>query len=144
MATLPMPERPRRGSCFCGAVTFIVRNEPRWACHCHCESCRKASGAAFVTWVTFARGDFHVTSGEIAWHHSSTGVTRGHCPVCGTSLTYEHVERADEIDVTLASLDDSTGINPERHIWTQDQAPWFTFDDELPTFDTTGSGARED
>ena len=40
-----------RGGCLCGAVTFVASGPPKWVAHCHCSMCRRAHGAAFVTWV---------------------------------------------------------------------------------------------
>lgn len=46
-----------RGRCACGRVRFVARFPSRFNAHCHCESCRRAHGAAFVTWA----GETHVT-----------------------------------------------------------------------------------
>lgn len=75
-----------------------------------------------------------VSSGEIAWHHSAPGVTRGLCSNCGTSLTYEHKDRVGEIDVTLTSFDEPSEFTPAAHIWVEDKLPWVNIDDGLPQF----------
>lgn len=137
MAT--MTEPTYTGRCFCGEVQFKVTGPDMFACHCHCESCRRASGAPFVTWTTFARDKLVFTSGTIVEHHSTAGVTRGHCGVCGTSLTYEHVDRAGQIDITLASLDDAPQIEPRAHIWVEDKVAWLSIDDGLPQYQTTAT-----
>ncbi|NOX95266.1 MAG: hypothetical protein GXP04_09290 [Alphaproteobacteria bacterium] len=41
------------GGCQCGAHRFEIISTPKFACKCHCKSCRKATGAAFSTWVGF-------------------------------------------------------------------------------------------
>ena len=105
-----------------------------YACFCHCESCQRAAGAAYVPWATFEKSTFGVTSGEMAEHHSSPGVTRGFCHDCGTSLTYEHEDRAGQIDVTLTSFDDPSGFSPQSHIWVEDKQPWVRIDDGLPQY----------
>ncbi len=33
------------GRCLCGAVEFEAQGAPKWVCWCHCESCRRHSGA---------------------------------------------------------------------------------------------------
>ena len=130
------------GRCFCGQVRFELTGEPIFACHCHCESCRHAAGAAFVTWVSFDREALVLTSGTIAEYRSSPGVRRGHCADCGTTLTYWLDKRADEIDIAVASLDDTSGIEPEAHIWVQDKAPWLAINDGLPQYTTTVSAGE--
>jgi hypothetical protein len=40
------------GACLCGAVQFELQLPATWVAHCHCTMCRRAHGAAFVTWVS--------------------------------------------------------------------------------------------
>ena len=122
------------GHCFCGRVKFEVAGPAKYACFCHCESCQRAAGGAYVPWATFEKSTFVVTAGEIAQHHSSPGVTRGLCRECGTSLTYEHEDRVGQIDVTLTSFDDPSEFSPQAHIWVEDKAPWVIIGDDLPQF----------
>ncbi len=137
-----MIDRTETGRCFCGQLTFAVAGPAKFACFCHCESCRRASGGAFVPWGTFTRDEFEVMSGVLTLHHSSEGVTRGHCADCGTSLTYEHTKREGQIDVALTCFDDPSQFTPQAHIWTVDKLPWVRIDDELPVFETTVSAAE--
>lgn len=128
-----------RGRCFCGAIRFSVESPVRYACYCHCASCQRAAGAPVVAWATFAREGFEVIEGEVRWHASSPGVTRGHCPDCGSCLSYEHVKRSGEIDITLNTLDDPSAIRPQSHIWVEDKQPWLAINDELPKYRQTVS-----
>jgi hypothetical protein len=64
--------------------------------------------------------------------HSSTGVERGFCGACGTTLTYNHAQRNEEIDFTLASLEEPAELAPQVHIWVQDKIAWVRIDDGLP------------
>ena len=130
------------GQCFCGHVRYELSGEPKFACHCHCESCRRAAGAAFVTWVTFAGDDLALTSGTISEYRSSPGVRRGHCAICGTTITYWWDKRPEEIDIALATLDDTTGIDPSAHIWVEDKVPWLVINDGLPQYKTTISAGE--
>ena len=130
------------GRCFCGQVRYELTGKPIFACHCHCESCRRAAGAAFVTWVSFARDSLALTSGTITEYRSSPGVRRGHCAVCGTTITYWWGKRPQEIDIAVASLDDTTGIEPSAHIWVEDKPPWLVINDDLPQYKTTVSAGE--
>lgn len=122
------------GKCLCGSVRFRVEGPERYACFCHCRSCQHASGGAFVPWAVFSKSSFAVTSGTLARYGSSPGVRRGYCADCGTSLTYEHEKRDDDIDITLTSLADPSAIAPRAHIWVQDKLPSVTISDDLPQF----------
>lgn len=124
------------GGCLCRAIRYQATGKPLYLCYCHCESCRRAAGAAMVAWGTFLRSNFALTKGELNEFVSSPSVSRGFCAACGTSLTYRRDGRPLEIDVTLASLDDPTLLKPDVHIWVRDKLPWVTIDDGLPRFET--------
>jgi len=123
-----------KGRCFCGEVRFEVTGPDKFACFCHCESCRRAAGGVYVPWATFVKSTFVVTSGKMSKHHSSPMITRGLCRQCGTSLTYEREDRQGEIDVTLTSFDDPSQFSPTAHIWVEDKLPWIDITDGLPQY----------
>jgi hypothetical protein len=122
------------GGCFCGNVRYEIEAPEKFACFCHCESCQRSAGAPVVAWATHSRDSFKVTHGNMHWHQSSPGVTRGICANCGTSITYENENRPGEIDVTLNSLDDPGQPVLRAHIWTEDKQSWLTIDDSLPVY----------
>ncbi|MGB9646843.1 MAG: hypothetical protein WCB44_17235 [Stellaceae bacterium] len=45
------------GSCLCGAVRFVATSQPESVVWCHCESCRKHSGAPVSVFVAFKRDE---------------------------------------------------------------------------------------
>ena len=92
-----------------------------------------------MTWVTFELDGLALTSGAIAEYRSSPGVRRGHCAACGTTITYAQDKRPGEIDIAVSSLDSTTGIEPEAHIWVEDKVPWLVISDDLPQYRTTVS-----
>ena len=122
------------GGCLCGAVRYEVGGPASHLCYCHCNSCRRASGSPLVAWGTFVRTGWQVVSGELCEYRSSPAVLRGFCARCGGALTYSHAERAAEIDVTLASLDEAGTLAPQMHVWVADKLPWVAIDDGLPRF----------
>lgn len=136
-----MTETVYAGRCFCGDVRFEVAGPVQYSAFCHCASCRRASGGAFVAWVTFDKHGLHWRSGTIMHHASSPGVTRGHCPRCGTSLTYEEIDRAGQVDITLASFEDPARFQPAAHIWMEDRLPCIEVGDQLPRY-SRGTGSK--
>jgi hypothetical protein len=115
-----------RGRCHCGHVRFVARFPSRFACHCHCESCRRAHGAAFVTWVGFPTTQVTVTEGAgvLAVHESSPGTFRKFCVRCGTKLFFESTRWAGETHVTLAAFDDPIDRAPDRHAFFEEHVGW--------------------
>ena len=79
------------GACYCGRIQFAVQSPPRFVCHCHCENCRRAHGAGFVTWAGFPAAQFAFEQGEgdLGRYMTDTGATRSFCKICGTTLFYE-------------------------------------------------------
>lgn len=120
-----------RGRCYCGRVVFRVEGPVRTPCICHCESCRRAAGAASVAWGTVDSRRYHLEQGALQ-QVQRADVKRGFCAECGTSLTYQ--SGPDAIDFTLASLDDPTRWPPQMHIWVQDKLPWIVISDDLPQY----------
>jgi len=49
------------GSCLCGAARFVATGQPESVAWCHCESCRKHSGALVSVFVAFKRNAYVVT-----------------------------------------------------------------------------------
>jgi len=122
------------GGCLCGAVRYRLDEVPRECAFCHCRSCRKSSGAAFVPWGTVDLESFHLTLEKLSIAKTSEGVERGFCGLCGSTITYWNIGRPAEIDITLVSLDDETLARPRTHIWTEDKLPWVTISDGLPQY----------
>lgn len=123
-----------RGGCLCGEVRFAASGESMHPTLCHCESCRRSSGAPAVAWTTFARGGFRFTEGTPTEHRSSPGVTRTFCSRCGSALTYARDELPDEIDVVVAALDEPADAPPADETWCDDRLPWMDRVGTLPRF----------
>ena len=87
-----------------------------------------------MTWVTFPADAFRLLKGKLTERRSSPGVTRGHCAECGTSISYAHDDRADDIDITATSFDDTSFVVPQAHIWLEDKQPWVEVNDQLAKY----------
>ena len=129
-----MTETMLTGRCLCGAVRYRAGAPIYPPTFCHCESCRRASGAHAVAWLTVQRATFTYTAVTAAGNASSPGVLREFCSRCGTPLTYRSAKRADEVDIALTTLDAPGAIVPIDHIWMEDALPWDRPADGLPQF----------
>lgn len=121
------------GGCLCGGTRYRIEGELRNLCDCHCEDCRRSSGAPYVTWGTVAREKVTVTAGGVR-KVPHAGRVRSFAACCGTHLFFEDSADAPAMDVTIASLDDPRGFAPERIIWVEDRLPWVKLDDRLPAY----------
>lgn len=130
-------EADATGGCLCGAVRYAARGAGFHATLCHCASCRRATGAPVVAWVSFAADGFRFTSGTPGRYRSSAEVERTFCTACGTPLTYRHDTLPDEVDVTTASLDDPSAFAPADQTWTSERLPWLSVATDLLAFART-------
>ena len=107
-----------RGRCHCGRVRFVA--------HCHCESCRRAHSAAFVTWVGFNTPQVEVTEGveQVGVHESSPGTFRKFCRACGTKLFFEGAKWPGETHIALAAFDDPVDRAPQGDAFYAEHVPW--------------------
>jgi hypothetical protein len=112
------------GGCYCGDVRYSATSRPFNRSNCHCENCRRAIGAQSVAWITVKRSDFRFDKGTPTRYHAETDAWRTFCPRCGTSLTYEHPESPEEIDITTGSVDQATNLAPMRDSFPEEKLPW--------------------
>lgn len=124
------------GGCQCGAVRYRISGDPVYVALCHCEDCRKSSGAPMTSWSAFAEQDVTFTAGEPRHFRSSENGTRSFCPTCGTGLLYRNpVVLPGLIDIQAATLDDPSALPPQIHVQTADRLGWIDDIDALPKFE---------
>lgn len=112
------------GGCLCGAIRYAAAGGPLWLGHCHCASCRRATGAPLVTYAGFPTERFSYQAGEPARFQSSPGVTRRFCGRCGTPLTYDGERWPGEVHVMVCTFDRPEIVTPKRHVFTEEKLPW--------------------
>ncbi len=128
-----MPE----GGCQCGAVRYRLGGAMQGAGICHCESCRRSTGAQSVAWITVPAEGFTLLRGEPVAYASSPGVIRRFCGRCGTALTYQ--SEPESVDVTIASLDDPEAVVPVKEIWLSHRLSWEAVDPSRPGYPEGGT-----
>jgi hypothetical protein len=132
--------RRLQGACLCGAVIFELNTPTNFVGHCHCSMCRRAHGAAYVTWVGVPAAGFRLTKGEevLVDYQSSEHVTRHFCGRCGSPLFCNDARHANEVHLTLAHLNRETGLKPEAHYFFDSRATWSNIEDDLPKLSGEG------
>ncbi|AUG54434.1 GFA family protein [Thalassospira marina] len=104
------------GGCLCGAVRFSVSGAPLGSNHCHCNMCRKDSGAGISTFVSFPASAV-IWNGKPTDYESSPGKYRGFCPKCGSSITWRKASDDSFIDFRLGTFDDPSAFRAQKHLW---------------------------
>jgi hypothetical protein len=132
-----------RGACLCGAVRFSAALPSKWVAHCHCTYCRRAHGAAFVTWAGFPTAQVTVDADAQAptWYASSPGARRGFCGRCGSPMFFESERWPGETHVARALFIDELDRAPSAHVFYETHVPWLVLDDALPKKSSTSSSA---
>jgi hypothetical protein len=119
-----MKKSPVIGRCYCGEARYSSTSQPFHQANCHCDNCRRAVGAQAVAWITVKLSDFRWDKGKPSRYQTETGAWRTFCPRCGTSLSYEHDERPNEIDITTASLVHPADFAPTKDVFPEEKLPW--------------------
>jgi len=121
------------GGCMCGAVRYRIQGPFSYSAHCHCRSCQRAVGAGFVTYTAVPSDRLEIRKGEMAIYNSSSGVRRGYCRDCGTSLLYA-AEGWDDPAIMTATLDDPSVATPSSNAYTADKLTWVMLDPALKEY----------
>jgi hypothetical protein len=131
-------KRSLEGGCLCGEIRYRVSGEIIDAGYCHCRICQRASGAPVVAWLTVPAGSFSYLMGTPSVYRSSAQSQREFCGGCGTQLLFRRIQSPETVDVTIASIDDPSQIEPGYHIWRESRIRWFETADTLPRYDDSG------
>ena len=103
------------GGCLCGDVRIVATGRPYRVGLCHCLDCRKHHGALFNAYAVFP-GDAVMIEGETRDYAG-----RCFCPRCGSSV---YARSADEIEVSLGSLDAPDQLTPTYELWSLRREAW--------------------
>ncbi len=120
------------GHCYCGAVKFEASGQPVWVGHCHCESCRRASGSVMTSFATYNLDKVVFTGAMPARFPTEDGVVRSFCGHCGSPLAYESSGKKNQIDLHLGLFDDLEQIKPQDHTHYAEKVSWLQADEQLP------------
>ena len=99
------------GRCFCGSLTWRSNGTILWSAFCHCEDCRRAASADYVSWFGVLRASLS-WSGPRKIYRSSTKVMRSFCGSCGAPASFESEKFPNETHLYAASLDDTDTARP--------------------------------
>lgn len=127
------------GGCLCGAIRYRSTAPPMRCMICHCEYCRKHSGAPCLSFVHFPVDGFSWLGAQPQRYRSSRYAERGFCSECGSTVSMHEEVLEDRVQIALGSLDEPDKVRPDDHVWTESQIPWFVVEDDLPRFPKSSS-----
>jgi len=122
MSTDPIP--PFTGRCRCGSVSYLCEAAPIWQSHCHCESCRRATGGLFGSYVGALDGTWRWTGELPAVYQPGGAVERSFCLICGSPIAYRSAEFPGQIHFLAGSLTDVTAFAPAHQSFPEEAMEW--------------------
>ncbi|EAW13235.1 GFA family protein [Aspergillus clavatus NRRL 1] len=123
----------RSGSCLCGAVQYKLAGDPEKLFICHCESCQKATGSAFMANCWYQESQLEITQGQdsIQVYNDKATATgeplqRSFCGTCGSRLFHRNnsMVEAQYVSVSSGTIDDRDGLEPTIELWQRNRRPW--------------------
>ena len=128
-----------QGGCQCGTVRYEVTGAPKRIVVCHCMDCQQQSSSAFGMTMVVAEEDFRLTQGALKTYESTSAAGRGKlgafCPDCGTRIYHQTEWRKGMISVKPGTLDDTSWLKPEMHLWTCHKQPWVILPEDVDIYD---------
>ena len=121
-----------KGSCFCGQVRYEVSGPVLQIAACHCNLCRRMSGAAFTTYLLVRNEDFTLFSGQSMLSRVSLTerMTKHFCAHCGAPIFNSNAAvHAGLAMLYLGTVVGSEEFAPRIDIFCDDKLPWVVLDE---------------
>lgn len=115
------------GGCLCGAVRYKVIGEHVRVANCHCNNCRKVTGASFATNALVKEEDLVIESGVTnSYQHkldSENMITKKFCPECGSQIFSNGTGSPGVVGIKVGSIDDANDIKPQITVYAASALP---------------------
>ncbi len=135
------------GGCACGAVRYRLTREPMFTHCCHCTQCQRLTGSAFVLNAIIENDAIDVLSGTVAVTKGPTEHDSPHdiyrCTACQTALWSDYGGRPNYRFVRVGTLDNSSAVAPDVHIFVRSKLDWVVIPEGQRTFDVYYSTKAE-
>lgn len=117
------------GGCACGAVRYRMNREPMFVHCCHCTSCQRETGTAFVINALVESDSVEILKGSpkpvMTPSESGRGQQIWRCRECEVALWSNYGGARDILRfVRVGTLDAPREIEPDIHIYTRSKLPW--------------------
>ena len=114
------------GSCYCNAVQFKLNCEPKAVVNCHCNFCRKHSGAAFSTFVVVPETALEIIAGQdsIVRFSFKADAHKHFCKHCGSPVFNQNARYPGLRMIYLGVISEPRDFSPVANIYCESQLPW--------------------
>jgi hypothetical protein len=126
------------GGCACGAVRYRLTSEPLFVHCCHCLNCQRQTGSAFVVNLLIEADRVELVACEprpVDVPRDDGSVQRIYrCPSCQVAVFSEYGWPEVRF-VRGGTLDETSAVRPDVHIFTRSKLPWVAIPDDTPSFE---------
>lgn len=126
------PAPPITGRCYCGRYRVEAPVRPLTVTYCHCDDCRRLSGAPVAAFAAFASGDVTYDPPLGPGTSVNPGVERWFCETCGTQLCATYAYLPNQVYLPIGLLDQAADLPPDGHSHADCALPWLHIVDDLP------------
>src|SRR5712691_12458335 len=128
----------REGGCACGAVRYRLTSDPLFTNCCHCLNCQRQTGSAFVINLLIEADRVELLAGD----PQPVDVPRDdgsrqkifRCSTCQVAV-FSQYTRPEVRFVRGGTLDQTSSVVPDVHIFTRSKLCWITLPDSAPAFE---------
>ena len=123
------------GQCLCGQVSYKSHAEPVLILNCHCEDCRRSTGAVYGTNVMVAEDQLEVHGNVSTFSHkakSGNTMTKRFCTNCGTLMFGNSSGRTNVVSIRAGTVDQTDIINPMMNVFVDSKISSTPMNDDLP------------
>ena len=128
----------REGGCACGAVRYRLTSDPLFTHCCHCLNCQRQTGSAFVINLLIEADRVELLAGDLQPVEvpRDDGSTQKifRCSTCQVAVFSQYTRREVRF-VRGGTLDQTSSVVPDVHIFTRSKLPWITLPDSAAAFD---------
>lgn len=125
------------GRCLCGAVTFEGAVASERVVNCHCEDCRKATGAVHATLLFVPEETVTISGALTAFEHTSDSgstMTKMFCPTCGSQMFSKNTNRPGVVAIRAGVIAEDDVVKPMFNVFTDSMYESTPLDPDLPSF----------
>ena len=123
------------GKCFCGKVSYKSHAEPVLVLNCHCEDCRRSTGAIYGANVMVSEDQLEI-HGEVSIfsHTAKSGntMTKRVCKTCGTLMFGNSSGRTNVVSIRGGTVDQTDMINPVMNVFVDSKISSTPMNNDLP------------
>jgi hypothetical protein len=125
------------GSCLCGSVKYTTTADFEMSGNCHCKTCKRMMGGAFLAVAVIDEKSFDLVQGAdaIVRYEVTERLQKNFCGTCGTPIFNQHTLIPGKALVYVGSLDDPSRVVPTFNIHCENMLPWVPSIASLKSFD---------